>query len=821
MSFKACIDRALAEKRIKGEKAEQAHRLYDAFFDENRAAGMGEAQAADDAAARATRRFEIEAIEAKRRTRYEIEAIQRGVKRIKAYEGSNPGDALQEMVQYANRSTAGGDFYHTAEMLEGMGHTKLNELIAEYQPRKAGLHRPKAGQADLLDELFGRSTGNTSAREMAAAWTETAELYRRLFREAGGSLMELKDWRLPQNQDPRAVNAVAPDVWAQDHMNWLDWDAMRHPDPGARIAAADRMDVLKEVYETLRTDGANKLDAATTQRRGAGNRLHAHRFLIFKDAQAWTAMNAKYGKGTVYDAMIGHVQTMSRDVALLQVFGPNPNAAREALKQAAMREAAEKVKGEKRQKLVDKTRRAVETFDEMFVRATNSEPLGEDAPAAHFMSSVRNFLTSTLLGSSVLAAAPGDLFTAGLTMQAQGLPGMRVVSRYLQLMAPGSTEWQQIAIRNGLVAEQATNMTYGLSRFVGAVTGSEVSRRMSDTVMRASLMSRHTQSIRHAFGLEMQGMLADSAHLTHDAVPFKRFLDNHGITPAEWDMIRSTPLHEPKPGAKFLRWTDIADRTDLDPMRRQQVATKFGNAVLAERDFAVPNVSLKAQALVKGRARAGTIGGEIVKSALFLKNFTLTIIQTHLVRMLDGNTDMGRWGYGVAYMTGMLATGAMALQMNEVASGRDPLDMTDPKFMLAAMLKGGGLGVFGDLAFADVNKYGRDFGDIILGPEANLATDIYRLTLGNARDLATGENTEFWADMTQFAQRYNPTNVWQLKLIARRLLWDQIMAEVDPEAQAAFARFERKRRKEFDQEHWWRAGRTVPDRAPDFAATVR
>ncbi|MCV6901012.1 hypothetical protein OE165_28670, partial [Escherichia coli] len=48
--------------------------------------------------------------------------------------------------------------------------------------------------------------------------------------------------------------------WMASRAERWDWDKMRWPD-GSRIEVKDRKDVMENVYNTLATDGASKIDA--------------------------------------------------------------------------------------------------------------------------------------------------------------------------------------------------------------------------------------------------------------------------------------------------------------------------------------------------------------------------------------------------------------------------------------------------------------------------------------------------------------------------------------------------------------------------------
>jgi hypothetical protein len=52
------------------------------------------------------------------------------------------------------------------------------------------------------------------------------------------------------------------------------------------------------------------------------NQKAEHRFLHFTDGDAWLAYHNKFGSGSPFDAMMGHIEAMSRDTALMEILGP-------------------------------------------------------------------------------------------------------------------------------------------------------------------------------------------------------------------------------------------------------------------------------------------------------------------------------------------------------------------------------------------------------------------------------------------------------------------------------------------------------------------
>jgi hypothetical protein len=152
--------------------------------------------------------------------------------------------------------------------------------------------------------------------------------------------------------------------------------------------------------------------------------------------------------------------------------------------------------------------------------------------------------------------------------------------------------------------------------------------------------------------------------------------------------------------------------------------------------------------------------------------------------------------------------------LKDIAAGREPRDIGDnakdrAKFWAAAMQQGGGLGIFGDFIFSDVNRFGGGIVQTTLGPVPELVDKSFKLTFGNVQELAKGEDTDFLPELGEFAKRYSP-KTWQTKLL-NDALYDQAILWADPRAQRRFNRAMKKRTSEYGQEFWWRKGELTPE----------
>ena len=76
--------------------------------------------------------------------------------------------------------------------------------------------------------------------------------------------------------------------------------------------------------------------------------------------------NAEFGSGDVFTTMMNHIDGMSRDVALLEILGPNPNSTIRFLRTQVTKQAKEIDAKNNNSKASSKLQGAFDKFDDMF-----------------------------------------------------------------------------------------------------------------------------------------------------------------------------------------------------------------------------------------------------------------------------------------------------------------------------------------------------------------------------------------------------------------------------------------------------------------------
>lgn len=816
MSFRKCIDNAEAEGTITTDQAKEARDLFDEFdanYKGKMAPGSAEVKAAQDTFDAIKR----EAMEKKRRKLLQARNWQQIRINLESYrniKGEMDYGRAAEALFASDGLARYSNIEFREQAVKNAMTRKLYNVLGNFRRNLVGQTRNKAQQENFIRAAFGEKVEDASAKEMAEAWAAAAEYGRARFNAAGGRIPKLENWGFPQSHNMLAVRKSTFQQWREFIVPKLDPTRMIDQKTGVQFTPESLELALFDVYETIRTDGMNKLTpGAMGQGKSLANQRLDHRFLVFKNADSWTAYQKEYGNPEIFDAMMGHISNMARDIAMMEVLGPNPKSTVQFLKQTIQKQAAGDEAAE------SAARSAASRLDNFYMAVTGKTNAPINSKFGAGFAGLRQILQSAQLGAAAISAIT-DLNFGRMARGFVGLPQTKMLQNYLKLIMPLSADEKgRLAIRLGLIAEGWSSLAAAQMRYVGDISGPEITRRISDFVMRASLLSPMTSAGRWAFGMEFLGDLADNAGKTFDQLDprMQKTMERYNIRADHWDIMRSTELYD-HDGAKFLRAEDIEARTDLEPTVARDLATRMMEMIETEINFAVPSSSLRGRIALTGETRPGTIAGELTRSFAMYKNFGVTLINTHVARGMQQPGVKGKGRYYADLLISTTLMGALALQMKEISKGRDPRPMDDNAFWLAAFLQGGGLGIYGDFAFSDVNRFDRGLAETVAGPVVGFADDLRKLTVGNLVEASQGEDTNAAREMIKFAGRYTPgSSLWYSRLALERMVLDQMQLYADPKARSNMKRLESRFRREYGQKYWWRPGKTQPNRAPDIS----
>ena len=829
-SMKDCIKSALDQGWISHDEAQQLYDRYDRLLRQVLSPTQVQAQM--------TKELEMEAFHRRRRTglteakRIELEEILLSHNNRKGV--ADPGEGLQYLLEHYGQAKH-QDVEHKRLAVLGQAHAEMEGLLHEFRKgaflgdmrrRKAQV---RARMDNVVKELFGESTGDPVSKTLADAWTKVTEELRQRFNAAGGAIGKLEKWGLPQVHDREALMHAGKKAWIDYIEPRLDPAKMRHPLTGQPMTRADLLDALDQAYDTIVSDGWNTREPSSRPAGSAMFARHAdHRFLMFKDATNWLEYQREFGEGDPFASMMGHISTMTRDIAAMEVLGPNPTAMLNHL-------LAVVEKTNPTDPSLPKTKKNV---GDMWAHISGTANMPIGTRLANVASGVRNLISAANLGSAQISAIT-DLGFQAATRRFAGLP---VVSAISGMLRQFTTRGEREAVAAGLILDSSIHVMHQQARYFGSISGRTWTGYINDRVLTYSGLQAWTQAGKHAFGLAMQYELAKWVGRPLADLPeaLRNTLIRHGFDELDggyrtrWDRIGEAmsgkPLYEPRPGVRMLRPSEIVTaHSPTDRFMSQQVmqdlADRYVSMIMRETRFAVPESTVAARAGMMSQNQPGTFMGELVRSAGQFKSFGVAVAMMHggrVAREISGGRRMSGAMYAVSLLITTTVLGAMAIELKEIAAGRDPrrIDLTKEgaKFWGAAMLQGGGLGIYGDFLFADVNRHGGTLGATIAGPMVDRVENLLKLTMGNATELAQGKKTHYGAELSKFARQNTPgSSLWFGKLAFERLLMDRLQLLIDGDAHKAFHAREQSRRKDYKQDHYWRPGQIAPARGPDFS----
>ncbi|MDP3136853.1 MAG: hypothetical protein Q8N17_11050, partial [Burkholderiaceae bacterium] len=363
--------------------------------------------------------------------------------------------------------------------------------------------------------------------------------------------------------------------------------------------------------------------------------------------------------------------------------------------------------------------------------------------------------------------------------------------------------------------------------------------RVANSVMKLSFMNAWTDGLRSAFSSTlMQGFASKAGKPWARLDAWDQWLmGRKGITEADWDIIsQATPTE--RDGSKYLTRESIVD-TGIDGA--EQAATKWMAFVSDESQFAVVNPDIATRAIVTGGGMpTGTVRGEAMRSFMQFKSFPFAMMTRHWGRLFDTpqGLDGAPAGFGAKTETGatlnriavlaglnvsLMMLGAIVLQEKAILGGKDPYDMTDPKFWTKALSQGGGMGYMGDMLTKDPteqrgNNFEQAFGTIA-GPAGGAAGGLVGdLMFTNAWQAAKGKDTNAGAEALRWANSQLPyASLWQI-----RGAWDHWFIHNAQEAinPGYMGRMRSRAMQDWNQDYYWPPGEAMPERAPDMGAAI-
>jgi len=383
--------------------------------------------------------------------------------------------------------------------------------------------------------------------------------------------------------------------------------------------------------------------------------------------------------------------------------------------------------------------------------AGGSESLS-GARIAHVMRQVRNVHSLSSLGSAALAAI-GDIHTKAMWFRHGGENVFESLFHAFNMHFEGLQTPEKIELGRALGFYANTFLREFHARFTEGDAAPGWLANNVQNLFKLSGLDAWTEANRAACGFYLSNRLADNAGKEfgqldrHYAATLKRA----GLE-GRWDLIRQLAATEadghsyilpesarkltdaqleghlpenlreskrpsgPEAGEHF----DAARQRAFDRLRKDLELDVLGY-IQDEVGYAVIEPDFKTHATMTQGFKAGTAMGELVRAGMQFKSFPLGHVQRILaeqrwLRAADsGSVTEHAGGLFFAAVT-CAAMGYLSITARDLSRGRAPRDPLKWETVNAAIMQGGGLGIFGDFFLGQTNRWGGGMAETAMGP---------------------------------------------------------------------------------------------------------
>jgi hypothetical protein len=715
---------------------------------------------------------------------------------------------------------------------------KLDKLFTEAdlptQSRLASVMEEAGAQQTDIEKRTGIkppiTETNPDIKKLGIIMEEHSEAVRVMLNDRGANIPKIWGWVVKHNHDQFNVRAATEtlgmklsDVKADVNLkgtdenynkNFKSWKnfTSKYLDERTFDTVDDKEDFFVDVYNSLvgnkiqLAEGANNIFGSRNITKAAGGK----RVLHFKSAKDWFTYHQKFGHGNLQETFLSGLMTAGRNIGMMDKLGSNPKANFDKIRIAVYNHV--KKSGRDSSKLASN-----EYFKKFYMQIDGSNYTVENFSLAKYGSIIRMVQNITKLGGAAISAFT-DIGIYGSEMKDQGgktlLGGMGDAFTALGRIK-NTKQKTEFAEMSGLMVDGAIHDLAGRNQ-----VGDSLSRgatQIQKTFFKFNLLQWWTNTLKESAMLGMSNYYARQKNLPYDKLnkQLKLLFTKFNIDSTKWDVIRKNAMLKADDGMEFINIGSLDKISDADVKRitgidnltkreakieKEKFKYSISGMLLDRTLFAVIQPDARVKGIMKQGTLAGTPIGEAVSFLGQFKGFPVAIFNKIIGRdiayMRAGpNQDIGRGARGIAatIVTSALL-GYASMTIKDLLKGRSPRDPAKWNTVMASLLQGGGLGLYGDVLFREQ----RDGSTIIAGLAGPGATTVADVLLainygirgeggkaGKAAYRAVNANIPFM-------------NLFYIKTVYDYLIGYNMMETMSP---GALKRVERRMKKEYNQEY--------------------
>jgi hypothetical protein len=597
----------------------------------------------------------------------------------------------------------------------------------------------------------------------------------------GGTLTQRDDYIVQQSHDTLAIREAGFKTWSKNISPLLDWGKINKTLMDKKLRNAldvtkvpttnvDKETFLRKVYSTVTTgySGGNKKDAVLNTSSSITNMFNAERVLHFASPEAFVKYNRLYGQRGIMDSVLTQMRQMAYATAQLKVLGTNAENNFKLIVEGVMQQLKDADNFEELARLTDAYANGNGKLNRLLRTATGSANAPANITFARLGGAIRGGLNLVLLPGTTLASLP-DMALTGARAARYNKNSMWQAPYNLLKGMSDSPERVSLARQLGVYSDSMINDITSQARVDADAATPRVIQRLNHWLFKYTLANRWNYANRRA----LVNVVADT--FTNDVRTGKLNADRrgiylrYGIEQRELDLfgklakvtgetltpddIREAPrdlLRQYAEADAVYKAAKTAPAKELRLDRIQDdLALRLNTFYLKELDRGVLKRSAKTRAVLQQGTNPGDPAGEAFRFFGQLKSYSVEFMYSYIgdaVYGRDANigNTRGVGGFIRALQqqgAGELASSFLAVPMlltfygyisfaaAQVAAGREPPPLDDPKTLVQALLRGGGLTIFGQFLYdtvVDDPSVARNVFSTLLGPFASKTDEFVR-----------------------------------------------------------------------------------------------
>lgn len=711
--------------------------------------------------------------------------------------------------------------YEANKLLYG---SMVADVLDPISPKMLGAISEKKISTEVVKDYWNLVTGK-GARSSDDSVRKSAEAIDKLFTRGavdfdklGGDVVGRRDYLLGLFSNPRKMLTAGKD-YAESKTLWikdvkalgLDIDHIKEQVPGIRVTNENMDKFLDKVYDSTISGGLVDIgDFIPKGLRSTANKRKQPRILRFTTPEAWINYQEKYGKGDLFNVITGYVDSISRDVAGLETYGPSP----EAFKNSLIRKAANLDPSN-----AAKLKSQVEAD---FAFNLNANKIAPYPTLLTVTSNSRSLMASASLGSAVIPAVVNDMLGLGqVARRMRGLPAINgTASAFKNLFKPGMPERSVAAAQLGLLTDVFLNAQRSSLSAIDNAYGSKVFKTMANGTLKMTGLIRATEAQRLAHTYEVGFDVAKVAmDGSFDAIPdrMRNWLSSRGIDKTALDRIKEVGIDNINYHGTDLQIVNANKMFMSKDPKDVEIAKSLAALFADIKEGTSPSFNPNAEKLWS-ELNKNWLGAIFSGTARTFTGYVSGAWRQHLKPSLYLAKE-GSLGPLTNYILATSVLGVVSTQLRDIAQGKDPAKL-DGNLLLRGMATGGTMSIFSDMIASAGESYGRGYTDRFFAP-ASMYGKAWDLVGGNIGKAIKGKDTTVKEDAVRLLQSMTPgQNGWYTGLAMKRLMFDQLRMMANDKRAKAFEK-QTTRQKNEGQPYWWEPGKLVPERAPDFMNALR